>query len=498
MNSGDLVPFFTDEILPGDQVTVQTAVYARMATALKPYMDGIHIDWQFFFTPTRLVWDNFTKMMGERIDPADHNDYTVPQQTGPAGSGYLSGSLSDYLGLPIEVPDQKHSALFHRCYSVIFDAWYRDENLTDSIKPDLGDGPDDPTDNVIQTRSKRKDYFTSALLTAQKGDPVSISLGGTAPVVSTGNVIDWNLDNEPPINGPMHNKAVGNSEVFFTSGGANNSGDFSFGADTGLEADLGAATAISINSMRQALGIQHLLERDSRGGTRYRETILSHWGIHTDDIRLRRPELLSTGTAMVNVHPVADTAGALSGKVADLSAYATAASVGRGWTKSFTEHGILMGICSIRADLSYQQGMPRMFSRLTRYDHFWPDLAGLGEEVIRSREIFSDGTGDETLETGDWAVWGYQPRYESYRNRLSQISGVFRSADPLSLDIWHLAQDFATRPVLNDAFIKEDVPIARIVIVNDPIVPEFLMDCFHKVRHTRHMPRFGVPGLTRF
>ncbi len=504
-DSGLLIPIYVDEVLPGDTVNLRPAFFARMATPLKPYMDGIHLDYQYFQVPLRLVFTNFVRMMGERPTPSDHNDYTIPQMVAPTSPGYTENTLSDYMGLPTEVPDYTHSSLFHRSYNLIYNEWYRDENLVDPVVVDLDDGPDDPADYVLRRRGKRKDYFSGALPFLQKGDAITLSLGTSAPISgpidTSGDVV---LGTIAGGSDTKLERILDNGVRAIDVGDGSTLGDFRFGGTTGLEigagatADLTGATAITINSMRQALGIQHLLEIDARGGTRYRETLLSHFGVISDDIRLLRPELLCTGSVPVNVHPVASTTQISTDPLGSLAAFATAQTVGRGFMKTFKEHSILMGIISVRAELSYQQGLHRMWTRKTRYEFFWPSLANLGEQVVQSREIYTDGTGDETAMTGDFSVWGYQPRYEEYRHRTSMITGEMRSNFSASLDVWHLALDFSSRPVLNEAFIEENPPIDRVIRVQIPSAPQFLLDSFMKITHVRPMPKYSTPGLTRF
>ncbi len=471
-------------------MSLRPSFLARLATPLKPYMDGIHLDYQFFAIPLRLVWDNFTKMMGERTDPADHNDYTVPQMVSPASGGHLNGTLSDYLTLPTQETNYTHSALFHRAYYACYNAWYRDENLQDSLVIPLDDGPDLATEYELQKRGKRKDYLTGSLPFAQKGDPVQMPIGSTAPVVGT-------TDGVPTfqhlIGGEDEPMYISNTDDVRLDN-LNNTDQLRWDRPE-LEVDLSSATSATINEMRQAIAIQHLLERDARGGSRYVEHNLVHFGVAVPDLRLFRPELLATGTMAISPTTVTNNTD-LNDPVGTLAAYAVESQVGRGFVKTFDEHMIVLGMVSARAELTYQQGLNRMFSRKTRYEFFYPDLAHIGEQAVLSREIFSDGTGDETAQTGDFAVWGYQPRYEDYRHRLSCISGQFRSNYASSLDLWHLGLDFATRPVLNDAFIEENPPIARIVA--DATAPEFLLDAYFKVNHVRPMPKFGTPGLLRF
>lgn len=498
IDSGFLYPIHVDEVLPGDTVHIQPAYFARMATPLRPFMDGIHFDTQWFYTPLRILWDNFVRQMGERPDPADHNDYTTPQMTAPVG-GYLNGTLSDYLTLPTEIAGYTHSSLFHRNYNLVAREWFRDENLTDPPVVDTDDGPDDIADYVLLRRAKRKDYFTGALLTAQKGDPVAFPIAGNAPVIPiplTTSAPTFHTATDATVR-TLVNSGTGTDVIL--SGGAPGSGPSNLEWETtGLETDLTSSTFATINDMRVAISMQHILERDARGGTRYRESVLATFGVHTDDIRLLRPELLATGSVPVQVAPVAQTtpAGILTTRLGDLGAFATATGVGRGFMKTFTEHGIIMCIGSVRAELSYQQGLHRKFTRNSRYDYFDPMFQSIGEQAVLSREIYTDGTGDPDLDTGDFSIWGYQPRYEEYRHRESVITGQFRSNFSSSLDLWHLALDFGSRPVLNNAFIEENPPIDRVVILDTE--PEFLLDCFFKIKHVRPIARFGTPGLTRF
>lgn len=497
IDSGLLYPVFHDEALPGDSFTVRPAFLARMSTPIRPYMDGIKLDWQFWAVPYRIVWTNFVKMMGERTDPADHNDYTVPQMVAPGG-GHLIGSFSDYLGLPVLVAGITHSSLWHRAAALVYNEWYRDENLQDSVTVDLDDGPDDPADYPLRRRGKRKDYFSGALPFSQKGDPVLLPIGENAPVIATGDGVPSFIGTMgAPVAYNMRAESAGNNmEISITAPAGTPTERDSVWDDTKLVADLSAQTSATINAMRVAVTLQHLLERDARGGSRYIEQNLAHFGIYSEDHRLQRPELLMTGSMDVNPMPVPNTS-AFGGEIGQLGAFVAAANVGRSWTKSFHEHTLLLGFVSIRAELTYQRGIERMMSRKTRVDHYFPDLAHLGEQGILSQELYADATGSESAGTGDWSVFGYQPRYEEYRHRENKVTGEFRSVDPASLDVWHLALDFGvTRPLLNAAFIEENPPISRIVVLTGE--PEFLLDCYYKVKCVRPMPKYATPGLLRF
>ena len=495
MNAGYLIPLHHDEILPGDTYNFSPDFFVRLSNSAvqKPYMDGLHFDWQAFFCPARLLWDNFTKMMGEKEDPDDHNDYEVPQMI---SDGYSENSLEDYLGLPITETAFRHHCLLHRMYYLTWNEWYRDQNLQDSLTVPKDDGPDLPSEYTLQRRGKRKDYISGALPFAQRGTPVELPLGTSAPVVPDGLVVKLNeVGGTSNVNWQSFGGAGFQSSAAWTAAPAN----IKFANQTGLEVDLTSATAATINEIRNALAIQHVFERDARGGGRYREVVLNHFGVNTDDIRLMRPELLGTGSFTIDPHPVAQTVDDTTNNqpLGSLSAFAVGASNGRGFTKSFTEHGYILVLGSVRAELTWQRNVERSWLRKTRFDYYWPDLANLGEQPIYRQEVYCDGTGVEADNTGDWEVWGYTPRYEDYRSRLSRVTGEFRSDASEPLDVYHLAVDFNdSAPSLNSTFVQENPPIERIVAIQDK--PQFLVDCKFNVTHVRPMPKFGTPGMLRF
>jgi hypothetical protein len=474
-DSGYLVPVFVDEVLPGDTFNLRMTAFSRLATPMRPFMDNLYLDSQFFFVPLRLIWDNFQKMMGEQDNPGDSTDYLVPTMQAPAG-GYASQSLSDYFGIPTGVEGLEHSSLFHRAYNLIFRDWYRDENLQDSPVVDRGDGPDDPDDYVLLRRGKRHDYFTSCLPWPQKGPSVDLPLGSTAPIFSEAPIGSNLLISQ----GTTSGFSMGTGSGIVRMGGT----------DSGypLVADLSSATASTINQLREAFQIQRLYERDARGGTRYTEIIRSHFGVVSPDARLQRPEYLGGGSTPVNINPVAQTSSTdATTPQGNLAAIGTASAHGHGFVKSFTEHGVIIGLVSVRADLTYQQGLNKMFSRSTRFDFFWPTLAHLGEQAVLNREIYAQGT------AADDEVFGYQERYAEYRFKPSLITGKMRSQDPQSLDIWHLAQDFTSLPTLGPDFIVENPPVERVVAVQDE--PEFLFDSYFTLKCARPMPVYSIPGL---
>ena len=515
-NSGKLIPVFIDEVLPGDTTRMSVNYFARLATPVKPIMDNIYLDWFFFFVPNRLVWEHWQNFCFEQEDPDDSTDYVIPTitATGNSDNAYV-GSLWDYFGLPVNTSGNLSgiSALPFRGVYLIWNEWFRDENLQKSVKIQKGD-----TNEVLNSaraaeqpswvftsdtsivpglacppRGKRHDYFTSALPWTQKGPGVNISLTGNAPVFGDGQRLGFAPDGAGNAVGYLG--MTGNVGAIFRDEGGSEweSSQTAFvtsdRSKSGLLADLSDVSAITINGLRTAFQMQKFYERLARGGSRYTEVLRSFFGVVSPDARLQRPEFLGSFTKMVMVNPIAQTSATdNTSPQGNLSAYGVTASKFHGFTKSFVEHGYILGFVCARADLTYQQGINKMWLRSTVYDFYWPTFAHLGEQAIELRELYAQGT------EADTTVFGYQERYAEYRYKPSQITGKFRSSiTGGNLDVWHLSQFFNNAPTLNEEFIVENPPIERIIAV--PSEPEFLLDIGFRYTTVRPMPMFGTPGL---
>jgi hypothetical protein len=498
-DAGHLIPVYVDEALPGDTFTMNPTLFARLNTPIYPLMDNMFLDLHFFAVPIRQVWSNFRKFCGEQVDPGDSIDYEVPISSAPGTTGFTNQTLQDYMGIPTYVINLDHSALPLRAYNHIYNEWYRDQNLVDSITVHTDDGPDPYTDYTVRNRGKRHDYFTSCLPWLQKGDAVDMPLGTTAPILGLGKANQTYAASSQAVYetdgtgtrtyATAQDIDASGSSYFFVEQDVNNAGY------PNIRADLSSATAATINELRQAFQIQKLLERDARSGTRYAEIVKSHFGVNFLDVTYR-PEFLGGTSVPINITTIPQTSETNTTPQGTLSGFGTATIRGGGFTKSFTEHCIVMGIASVRADLTYQQGLNRMWSRSTRYDFYWPALAHIGEQSVLMKELFAQ---DPTIDTGSTGipdnerVFGYQERYAEYRYKPSMITGKFRSNDPSTLDAWHLSQEFGSLPGLNASFITEQPPIDRVVAVNTE--PDFMMDCYFNLQCARPIPLYAVPGL---
>ena len=490
IDAGKLYPILVDEVLPGDTFQLSAGLVGRLATPQRPFMDNLYVDTFYFFVPNRLVWENWQKFQGEKENPDDSTTYSVPQIEIQGGITMGLNRLADYMGLPTIAEDMEVNAMPFRAYNLIWNEFFRDQNLQDSVTNDKGDANSLESDHVLKRRGKRKDYLTGCLPWPQRGETEPGVISGTVPVTSTGDGI------------PQFNLAGG------TFGLQNGSGVLDFSArwdgtpssdesdaswsDTKLEANLDSAQANTINQLRQSMAIQQLLELDARGGTRYKEQLKARFGVTTPDFRLQRPEYLGGGHQPINVTAVPGTNQApATSAVGELGGYGTAYGNAGGFTHSFTEHGYVIALASVRADYTYFEGVPRHWSRETRYDYYEPALAHLGEQPVYNKEIFVSN--DPLI---DNAVFGYQERFSEYKYGNTMVTSILRPSAAIPIDYWHLAEKFSTLPTLGDDFIQEDPPVDRVSVLGTE--PHVILDVYFQNKTTRVMPVFNTPGLTRF
>lgn len=531
-NVGDIVPFFVDEVLPGDTFNVDTSKVVRLQTLLTPVMDNIYLDTYFFFVPNRLTWSHWKQFNGENTESAwiPQTEYEIPQITAPASGGWSVGTIADYLGVPTGVPNLSVSALPFRAYALIMNEWFRDENLSDPLVVPV----DDATVAGVNTgtfvtdvckgglpykAAKYHDYFTSCLPSPQKGPDVTIPVAsaGNLPVVPRSDSVVSFLD------GTLAQIGRADTGAFFETSGSSStpapyfSRGISKGLDVSSDTDVGSfsgssvftnlwavadgnATAATINQLRMAFQIQKLYEKDARGGSRYIEILKSHFGVTSPDARLQRPEYLGGNRIPININQVVQQSATASGETAQgtVTGMSVTTDTHSDFTKSFTEHGFVIGVMVARYDHTYQQGLERFWSRKDRFDYYWPVFANIGEQAVKNKEIFAQGPAqkDSAGNVIDDQVFGYQEAWADYRYKPSRVTGEMRSQYAQSLDVWHLADDYSALPMLSDSWIREDKGnVDRVLAVTSSVSNQLFADIYIKNRTTRPMPMYSIPGL---
>lgn len=530
-NVGDIVPFFVDEVLPGDTFNVDTSKVVRLQTLLTPVMDNIYLDTYFFFVPNRLTWSHWKQFNGENTESAwiPQTEYEIPQITAPSSGGWSVGTIADYLGVPTGVPNLSVSALPFRAYALVMNEWFRDENLSDPLVVPVDDATvagvntgtfvtDVAKGGLPYKAAKYHDYFTSCLPSPQKGPDVVIPVAqaGSYPVVSLSSEVDASKST-----GSLVFKAKSYNQVpylglssFVNSSGVRSTnfddGNAAFDSAVGLSngvvpvnlwavADGNAASA-TINQLRMAFQIQKLYEKDARGGSRYIEILKSHFGVTSPDARLQRPEYLGGNRVPININQVVQQSATASGETAQgtVTGMSVTTDTHSDFTKSFTEHGFVIGVMVARYDHTYQQGLERFWSRKDRFDYYWPVFANIGEQAVKNKEIFAQGPGvkDSAGSVIDDQVFGYQEAWADYRYKPSRVTGEMRSQYAQSLDVWHLADDYSALPMLSDSWIREDkTNVDRVLAVTSAVSNQLFADIYIKNRTTRPMPMYSIPGL---
>lgn len=513
-NVGDVIPFYVDEVLPGDTFQVKTSMVARLQTLLTPMMDNLYLDTYFYFVPNRIVWQHWRELMGENTQSAwiPTTEYSVPQVSAPSG-GWSIGSIADYMGIPTGVANLSVNALPFRAYALIMNEWFRDENLSDPLNIPVDDatlagsnGTNYITDVVKGgmpfKAAKFHDYFTSALPAPQKGPDVTIPVSGGAnyPVRTLGESsgsstfpLQIRTFDEMPYNVVGVNKSTSPAPGALNAHVSTLPGNVSSFVPTNLWAiNDGSVSAATINQLRMAFQVQKLYEKDARGGTRYIEILKSHFGVTSPDARLQRPEYLGGNRIPVNINQVVQNSATQADgtPLGDTAAFSVTTDVHGDFIKSFVEHGFVIGVMVARYDHTYQQGLERFWSRRDRLDYYFPVFANIGEQPILNKEIYAQGT------TQDDEVFGYQEAWADYRYKPSRVAGEMRSKAPASLDVWHLADEYTTLPKLSDAWIREDkTNVDRVLAVTSSVSNQMFADLFISCKATRPMPVYSIPGL---
>nr|WNN13115.1 MAG: major capsid protein [Microviridae sp.] len=521
-NVGDIVPFFIDEVLPGDTFNVDTSKVVRLQTLLTPVMDNIYLDSYYFFVPNRLVWAHWKQFNGENTESAwfPQTEYEIPQITAPASGGWSVGTIADYLGVPTGVPNLSVSALPFRAYALVMNEWFRDENLSDPLVVPVDDSTvagvntgtfvtDVAKGGLPYKAAKYHDYFTSCLPSPQKGPDVLIpsATSGNYPVVTSDQVHDpggFTLSGKTGAAGfsdvqfspnAYLQASVTTSNVGMSTKNSNSSFD-----PTNLWALSSGGLGASINQLRMAFQIQKLYEKDARGGSRYIEILKSHFGVTSPDARLQRPEYLGGNRIPININQVVQQSATASGETAQgtVTGMSVTTDTHSDFTKSFTEHGFVIGVMVARYDHTYQQGLERFWSRKDRFDYYWPVFANIGEQAVKNKEIYAQGPAkkDSAGNVIDEQVFGYQEAWADYRYKPSRVTGEMRSQYAQSLDVWHLADDYAALPTLSDSWIREDkTNVDRVLAVTSTVSNQLFADIYIKNRTTRPMPMYSIPGL---
>lgn len=513
MNEGNLVPIYCDEVLPADTAKIDLNALMRMSTPLYPVMDNCYCDFYFFFVPSRLLWEHFENLMGQNDSTfwAEPTEYTTPKTTAPSG-GWNVGTLADYFGIPTGIANLQVNSLPFRAYAKIWNEWFRDENLQQPVtmsKTDATTAGSNTGTNLTDAEAgglplkvcKYKDYFTSCLPSPQKGQAVNLPLNGPAKVklyddrnltetfkksiefISSSNV-EPGMYNTGYVGGDYKNSVT-------AVNGKDEDGDSETSATAYLGADLSSVTATTINELRQAIAVQHILERDARTGTRYKEYLQGAWGVTSPDARLDRSEYIGGYRLPININQVIQTSATDTTSPQGNTAAFSMTTMSRNMaTYSATEHGFIIGLAAVRVDHSYQQGLPRMWTRSTRFSYYDPMLANLGEQAVLNQEIYAQGNAQ------DEEVFGYQEAWADYRYRINMITGEMRSAYSKTLDAWHYADKYDKLPTLSSDWIKEGTEnIDRTIAVQSEKSRQFICNFYFDQTWTRAMPIYSLPGL---